>query len=915
MKNSLLLLALLFFPGRGFFQNADSLQTVNVVKDLLETAYNLRKAGKHEEALIPAGQALDTAKRTWGKYHEFYAASVYRLATIHHSLFQFEKAEGSYLEAIDLIKKILGDEHPHFAGYKNMLALLYLDMGDYEKTEKLFTEILIIREKTLGKNDTMYADILVNLANIYYELGNYKEAKPKFIEAMAIREKALGKEHPAYAQSLNNLANLYGAMGHYAEAVRLHLQAKVIREKKPGKEHPDYAQTLNNLSEAYWSMGDYEKALPLSREAIAIVEKSLGREHPVYAWSLNNLAGLYARMGNYPEAELLFKEAMGIREKVRGKDHNDYAGSLSNLALLYLNREQYEKAEPLFTELSPLNQRLIIKASHHLSDRELNEYLKTFSAAQDQSLSLIQSAGSKSLASTCFDNALFYKGFLLNIANHLKRFVFSDTAATEKFNRLKSYERRLAAQYAGPINGRDSAKLDSLELAANSLKKDLARTVTGYSAAMRQVSWQEVQQKLKAGEAAVEFVHYRFYGKAPGGTDSTMYAVLVLRHGDARPLFVSLFEEKELAPILHGATGGNHFLKINGLYAQKPPGDPARPLYDLVWEPLEELLAGSQTVYSSSSGLLHRINLAAIPAGNGQAFGDRHVLVSLGSTRQLVVPEAGIPAGTNDAYLAGGIRYHTDSVALARANRAVPRPGDRARPDPVPFRPDTLSVSRGGVLDYLPASVAEVREIERTMIAAGIRVKVDTGFFATEESFRRQVGGAPSPRIVHLATHGYFFPDRKGKTGGSGPEPVFRRSDHPMIRSGLILAGAAQAWISGRPLAGFEDGILTAYEICQMDLSNTELVVMSACETGLGDIVGNEGVYGLQRAFRIAGAKYLVMSLWKVDDRSTQEFMTAFYRHWLTGKQPIPQAFRQAQREIRAKRPGAYDWAGFVLIE
>jgi CHAT domain-containing protein len=136
-----------------------------------------------------------------------------------------------------------------------------------------------------------------------------------------------------------------------------------------------------------------------------------------------------------------------------------------------------------------------------------------------------------------------------------------------------------------------------------------------------------------------------------------------------------------------------------------------------------------------------------------------------------------------------------------------------------------------------------------------------------------------------------------------------------MIRSGLIMAGAKQAWLTGKHPEGQEDGILTAYEISQMNLSNTELVVLSACETGLGQVSGNEGVYGLQRAFKIAGAKYLIMSLWKVDDQSTRAFMTEFYKQWLQGKQSIPQAFRAAQQSMRAKNSSPYDWAGFVLIE
>jgi CHAT domain-containing protein len=180
--------------------------------------------------------------------------------------------------------------------------------------------------------------------------------------------------------------------------------------------------------------------------------------------------------------------------------------------------------------------------------------------------------------------------------------------------------------------------------------------------------------------------------------------------------------------------------------------------------------------------------------------------------------------------------------------------------------------------------------------------------------------GKTSPRILHIATHGFFFPDPqdtlKSRQRSSGEEPVFKLSDNPMIRSGLLLAGANHAWKTGKPLRpGMEDGILTAYEISQMNLRNTELVVLSACETGLGQIEGNEGVYGLQRAFKIAGAKYLLMSLWQVPDKQTQELMEVFYKNWLEGGKNIPEAFREAQKTMRAKYSNPFFWAGFVLVE
>jgi len=180
---------------------------------------------------------------------------------------------------------------------------------------------------------------------------------------------------------------------------------------------------------------------------------------------------------------------------------------------------------------------------------------------------------------------------------------------------------------------------------------------------------------------------------------------------------------------------------------------------------------------------------------------------------------------------------------------------------------------------------------------------------------------------LHVATHGFFFPDPKTTSAGFQTPPTFQTpatfagpafkvAQNPMIRSGLVLAGGNHAWKTGKPLhPDLEDGILTAYEISQMNLSNTELVVLSACETGLGDLVGNEGVYGLQRAFKIAGVRYLIMSLWQVPDFQTQVFMSAFYKHWLEGKMAVPEAFRATQSELKAKYGEAFKWAGFVLVE
>ena len=232
---------------------------------------------------------------------------------------------------------------------------------------------------------------------------------------------------------------------------------------------------------------------------------------------------------------------------------------------------------------------------------------------------------------------------------------------------------------------------------------------------------------------------------------------------------------------------------------------------------------------------------------------------------------------------------------------------------------------------------------------SGMHIKIRTGREGTEDGFKQMGEGKNSPRILHVATHGYFFPDpdraisthggvahdsvtsegtakaasNKPKLEFGTKESVFKISDHPMLRSGLILSGGNAGWKGERSLVSGEDGVLTAYEISQMNLSNTELVVLSACETGLGDIQGNEGVYGLQRAFKIAGVKYIIMSLWQVPDKQTSMLMTTFYKKWLEAESPdkggkkmsIPDAFHAAQKELRELGFDPYQWAGFVLIE
>ena len=339
----------------------------------------------------------------------------------------------------------------------------------------------------------------------------------------------------------------------------------------------------------------------------------------------------------------------------------------------------------------------------------------------------------------------------------------------------------------------------------------------------------------------------------------------------------------------------------------------AQALHDLVWLPLRPYLDSVTTIYYAPSGLLHRVAFAALPINETDVVSDAYKLHTLSSTREVLrldsTSENTIINGNIVLY--GGIRYEADSLALAQANTATPK-------NKMAFN-QSRSGDANTAWQYLEGTRRETDRVSLLFKKKNGKIQVKKGFAASEDDFKKwamtpSVNTASfeekvSPSILHIATHGFFFPN---PTDNKALASAFQASNNPLIRSGLVMAAANKVWLGGMPYAGREDGILTAYEISNMYMHQTKLVVLSACETGLGDIQGTEGVYGLQRAFKMAGVTYILMSLWQVPDKQTAELMEKFYTKLLDGAS-IPTAFAQAQQAMKEKYPPYY-WAGFVLM-
>jgi CHAT domain-containing protein len=339
---------------------------------------------------------------------------------------------------------------------------------------------------------------------------------------------------------------------------------------------------------------------------------------------------------------------------------------------------------------------------------------------------------------------------------------------------------------------------------------------------------------------------------------------------------------------------------------------PLRSLYTLLWQPIDSLLTDVSTVYYSPSGLLNRINIAAIatPTPRQRLLDKYTQLVQLRSTREIVMPQEPITY-TKQALLMGGIEYNLDSLVYRRVNAGY----KQNRGDNALSLPNTQGKTS---IRPLPATKTEINSVQTLMQAQQWRADTLKDLRASEEAF--QFYATQKPRVIHLATHGFFLEDtltrrKRDENLRFDKEPNLLTSGDPMQRSGLILAGGNHAWQGKTPISDQADGLLTASEIGAMVLNNTELAVLSACETGLGDVKGSEGVFGLQRAFKMAGVKYLLMSLWSVNDEIANLFMQQFYENWLTNKTSIREAYQSTVKQFRKSNPEPYNWAAFVLLE
>jgi CHAT domain-containing protein/Tfp pilus assembly protein PilF len=764
----------------------------------------------------------------------------------------------------------------------NGQAVAAYQAGKYREGLEWAKQAFTFAEQTFGLRDPNTLTSLNNLATLYDSQGRYGEAEPLYEQALQLRREVLGDRHPDTLGSLNNLAALYDSQGRYGEAEPLHEQALQLRREVLGDRHPDTLISLHNLAALYWNQGRYGEAEPLYEQALQLSREVLGDRHPQTLQSLNNLAALYASQGRYGEAEPLYEQALQLRREVLGDSHPDTLRTQLNSVVPLVNLDDTAGAVRRLRGLEPQLLNWLGAELYSTESAAVRRGLvASQSSYQDVALSLaVQHRELDDAQELAASAVLRFKGLQAEEEAWLAR--LTRRGADPRIRDLAGDIRRLRARLAQVYHGgAGKAEVDALTQEVESKELALGRLSRDYEQHLqvRNASLDDLRGAL-TDRTLVEFRQYSpvFRTDALG---APRWAAIVVRGLDR-------LEVVDLGPVVESLD------LIAAVVANGDGADvAAQALYTRLFEPLG--LNDAEIVILAPDGALHLVPFHRLRLPDGRWWTEQVRLRVVQTGRDLLRPAPDRPA--KGLLALGGIDFDAAPVQVAAVGPAAgpeDAGGAISRSQADALRSRTEDAFRQG-FTRLKASGEEAEQI-----AALYRlgrpdepVTVLTEMEAAEDRLKALEG---PPRVLHLATHGFYRAPK---------EPA----DQPMVLAGVALAGANQALRDAK-----EDGILYAIEAQNLNLEGTELVVLSACKTAQGQIEYGEGVYGLVRALRTAGAKNVLVTLRPVEDRAARDFMARFYSFWLAQTESDPAlALQETQRDFIRHDPG-HDWTPFVLI-
>jgi CHAT domain-containing protein/Tfp pilus assembly protein PilF len=906
-------------------------------KDLVPTLNSLsiiyKLQGNYEKSIKYTKKSLEIIDKNGILQSENGILILSNLGNLYLEIGDYNLALKYFNQSSQISKKLFGEESLYYS--KNLMGLaVYHDrVGDYLLAESEFKKILNITAKILGENHIQYSYVLGNYSNLLFHKGDYELAAFYSDESIQIIRSVLGEESLEFAKAINNLGEIYSAIGNYSSAEVYYKKSLAIKKIVVGELSPDYAINLLSLGSHYINLSDYKNADYFLKQSLSVTTKIYGKVHQMNAIIFNNLGLLNSNFGDLKSAEINYKKALGIKTEMRGENNPENTSTLGNLGIINMEMGKFNLAIKYFQkslEISSVNK---VNTLHNIGilyqktgdfekakliyneifDNLIYELSRNFNWLSEKEKKLYYNKVWPTLASIFNYSARFYNDnsksseisynsslVSKSILMETSRSFYNSIVNSNDSNVINNYqELKRLRNLNSKLMSEQTVKQELIlrtERQADSLDRLLSRKTSAYVNYKNNfaLTWKDVQTNLTNEEASIEFVMY-----FEELDSSNHYMALVVKHGDKYPQLVKLCKVDELK--------------------QYSPETELNAIYDLIWKPLLPSLTNVKTIYYSPSGLLNNIPFQALyKEENGQReyVMDKFTLHQLTSTRYLALGLKQKEQETIESSIAlfGGISYNDYPNAI------VDTTNHNESSEAASVFKRELDSTRTGA-SYLPGTKTEVETISDVLNAKQWQVDIAVGKNASENKIK-SLSGVNSKAILHIATHGFAYPDKVEKRKDlafsmMSSNEKYKASDNPMIRCGLLFGGANLTWQGkGDSLLNTtnEDGVLTAYELSELDLSNTKLAVLSACETGKGAIQGSEGTFGLKRALKLAGVDNMIVSLWKVPDDATMEMMTLFYSELANTKKPIS-SFETAQKSMRVKYPNEpKKWAGFVLV-
>lgn len=805
------------------------------------------------------------------------------LAELYFEVGKYDNAEEILLETVAIKQDKLGADSPDLINTYALLGQLYLVQGKLIEAEKMINKSVTIGYATYGPNSLRYLERKLLLGEVYFKMGDNKRAITIYNSVIKAYETKFGPEYLNLAELLLLKTKVQLETHAATDELMANLnRANDIITNNVNDHHPMIAQVTELKAMVYIREGNFDQALIQLQAANLIYSSTYGDNHYKTADNQVNIATLYYKKTSYVNAHRFYDRALGIYKKIFSESHPKYVSTLSKKGRTFYAQKDYKNAASTLRESTQMYLSYINNYFPSLSESEKSKYWASIQGDFElfNSLALNFYREDKGIIGDVYNNRLATKAILLNSSVKLKERIMnhgSQDLIEEYQTWLNKKSLLLKAQGMTPAD-LDSLNINLSELRSeiNSLEKQLSESAEGFSQNYenRAVNWVTVKNKLASDEVGMEVIRFNYFDTE--FTDSVIY--------------VGLFISKETRdqPEMVILPNGNDLESKYYSYYQNAIKQKTRDKksYANYWEYFDAKLRGKNKIYFSGDGVYNQLNPETFKNFDGEYLIDKYTFYFISNTRDIVAQsQKGQTVYTNTTAVMFGNPQFEDENSSGSSNSITP-------------------------LDALPGAELEVNLLDSFLTTNDwVTLK-----YLGKEASETELKNIESPRILHIATHGFFMADetssRETELVGTEQKP----KSNPLLRSGLLFTGAG-------PLLATEnvykfnqnDGVLTAFEAMNLNLDHTEIVFLSACETGRGEVKSGEGVYGLQRSFLVAGAQNVVMTLFKVDDAVTQKLVTLFYTEWIkTGNKRS--AFNNAKKAILEEYKDPIYWGSFIMV-